>query len=565
MPDDVIRQTKSKQPRLDPKRAFHSFLSWLRIVDIEAPEYGTNSQLRDQWLRQVWRKEPHLAGVVNSVALIDSNRGWELVGGRNQVKRYADILHQADEGLGWRMFMRKSALSYWCTDMGAISEIGRDGRDGPLRALWHVDSARCKLTGIPDTPLIYMPANGGQQMWRPGDYLRVASLPSDDEALHGLGFSAISRIVETLRILYAVMLHDQEQLAARAPKGLLLLQGVSEQQWTDSLAARAENLDGLERKYYGGVQVLASAGVDQIDAKLVALSQLPQNFDQKTFTDLCMYTIALAFGYDPSEFWPVQFGSLGRGTETEVQHSKASGKGGVDFALSWQEMLQRELPATLHWEFEQRDDAGEMLMETVKQTKLATVAQAYGAGIQQGAPLISRQEARVLLAEAGIIPHEWTEQEEDVTATDTNEEEADAEEEAPPAGENEPQPAPANNAGQADQAPQPAPSGQAPLRSTGQEAQRLLETPEVQRALAVNPTEPIVRYTYRQGRGSMRTIYTPKRRIWQGVSRAADDILYKSGDVTITEADVDAAIKDARTRVGDELADLLTAAPLERV
>ena len=363
-------QPTSKQPRFDAKQAFASFLSWLTITEIEAPAYQANSMIRDKWLRSVWRLEPHMAGVVNSVALIDSNRGWELVGGRNQVARYSEMLHQSDGGAGWRMFARRSSLSYWCTDLGAVTEIGRDGKNGPLRAIWHVDSARCRLTGNQATPLAYAPSVGGVQLWGPADFLRVASLPSDDEAFNGLGFCAISRIVETLRILYAVMLHDQEQLAARAPKGLLLLQGVSEEQWNQSLQARSENLDGLERRYYGGVQVLASMGADQVDAKLVALSNLPANFDAKEFTDLAMYTIALAFGYDPSEFWPVQFGSIGRGTETEVQHSKASGKGGMDFALSWQEQLQREFPATLHWEFEQRDDTGELQAETVKQAKL---------------------------------------------------------------------------------------------------------------------------------------------------------------------------------------------------
>jgi len=161
----IERAAKSRQPRFSTRQAYTSFMGWLRIVDMDAPDYSTNSIVRDQWLRSVWRKEPHLAGVVNSVTLIDSNRGWELVGGRNQVSRYSEILHQADGGAGWRMCARRAALSYWCTDVGSITEIGRDGRDGPLRALWHVDSARCRLTGLSETPLAYQPSTGGQQLW----------------------------------------------------------------------------------------------------------------------------------------------------------------------------------------------------------------------------------------------------------------------------------------------------------------------------------------------------------------------------------------------------------------
>ena len=83
-----------------------------------------------------------------AVTLIDSNRGWSLIGGRNQVNRYTDILHAAEAGAGWRTFARKTSLSYWSTDMGAVTEMGREGLgvEGPLRAIYHVDSARCLLT-----------------------------------------------------------------------------------------------------------------------------------------------------------------------------------------------------------------------------------------------------------------------------------------------------------------------------------------------------------------------------------------------------------------------------------
>ncbi len=537
------QRSKSRQPRFNQTAAYYSLLGWLRITEMDAPAYSAESMQRDQWLRSAWRLEPHLAGVVNAVCLIDSNRGWELVGGRNQVARYTAVLHDADE-IGWRMYIRKAALSYWCTDLGAVSEIGRDGMGGPLRALWHVDSARCRLTGLRDTPLEYQPSVGGYQRWQPSDYFRIASLPSDDESLRGLGFCAISRCLETVRLLYAVMLHDQEQVAARAPKGLLLLQGISEQQWKTSLEARNEALDSLDRRYYGGVQVLASAGLEQIDAKLVALSQLPANFDAKAFVDSCMYAFALAFGYDPSEFWPVQFGSLGRGTETEVQHLKATGKGGVDFALSYQEQLQRELPPTLHWEFEQRDDNGELVQESVKQAKVKTITDLYTGGGSAAGGLISREEGRQMAAEAGIIPEEWTLIEEDVTATDT--EEAEEANTATPEAQT------------ANEAPQPAQEPTAPVQQKRQ-VERLLETPEVQWAIRCWPGAEIVRYTWQQGRATVRTIWTP-RRIFRGhrVQRA-DDVLYKSGDVEITSADVDAAIKAARERVGEEFAQLLEA------
>ena len=515
----------SKQPRFDnPSVAWSGLLPLLMptfLAEREPPPYLPDSRTRDQWLRRAWRQEPHLAGVVNSVVLIDANRGWTLTGGRNQVLRYLDVLHSAEAGQGWRPFCRKASLSFWEADMGALIETGRDARGGPLRALFHLDSARCRFSANTDYPLEYFPAAGGQQLWEPGDYFRVASLPSADEAYRGLGLCAVSRCIEVARILYAVLVHDQEQLTARAPKGLLLLSGISEQQWEDSLQAREAKLDSLERRYYAGVQVLASSGIDNIDAKLIALSQLPANFDAKIFTDLCMYTYALAFGYDPSEFWPVQFGALGRGNESAVQHQKATGKGGLDFALTMQEQMQAELPETLAFEFEQRDDAGEMTIAAVQQAKLGVIKAAYESGLSQGAPLISQDEGRQMLAEAGLIPEEWTAAEEDVEVSDT------------------------------------------------EDVSRAMAQVPVQRALQCYPTEQIVRVQWPGRR--LHVIYTPGegwgRRRWRTFARPAmrreapedSGVLYQDEEVTITEEDVLRAVRKGGERVGAEFVALLTA------
>ncbi len=527
--EEIERQTEvlSKQPRFTGGgRGFLSFLRWFTEGGIGAPpDYVADSRRRDQWLRSVWRREPHLAGVVNSVVLIDANRGWVLAGGHNQVLRYSAVLHGAEAGEGWRTYFRKVSQSYWCTDLGAITEVGRDGKTGPMRAMYHVDPARSRLTGDPDAPLEYFPPVGGKgQLWGPMDFFRVASMPSDDETLYGLGFCAVSRCIEIVRLLHAVLLHDQEQIGAKAPKGLLLLQGISEKQWEDSLAMREEQLSSLEREYYGGVQVLASAGTEQIDAKLIALSQLPANFDARQFEDLSMYAIALCFGYDPSEFWPVQYGSLGRGTEVQIQHAKATGKGGLDFALHYQERLQGELPETLQFEFEQRDDMGELSSANLARAKLDIVTAAYQAGLMQGAPLLSREEARILLAENRLIPSEWTEAVEPIEVTDTDDS----------------------------------------LRARMFE--RYLDSVPVLRAMRKFPGEDIVLYAWPSER--MFTIWRAGTRTQQyyypaRVRRASSDVLYSDGDVLITGEDVDKAVGEAGRRVSREFAQLLEAPTLE--
>jgi hypothetical protein len=523
--DIIGRQTDdgSRQPRFAQKyRLPWDYLPMALLADSEPPPYQPDSMRRDRWLRKAWRNEPHLSGVVSSVVLIDSNRGWEVSGGQRQVSWVTGLLQEADGGAGWRRFARKASLSFWTTDMGAVIELGRDGRGGPLAGVYHVDSARCRMTGDIDEPLEYHPSQGGMQRWAPDDFVRVVSTPSDDEAYADLGWCAVSRAVEVARLLYAVLVHDQELTAARAPRGLLLLSGITEEQWQDSLTARDATLDSLERRYYAGVQVLASAGMDNPQASLVALSQLPQNFDAKVFTDLCLYTYALCFGYDPSEFWPVQFGSLGRGTESEVQHAKATAKGQMAFPLELQDQLQRELPDTILFQFEERDDEGELTQATVQQAKLGVVTAAYEAGLTEGAPLLSREEARSLMAEAGLIPEKWTEIQEQTTETDTGE------------------------------------GGEVRLRRA---AERIMDTRQVRAAHAQFPDERIVRYRWPINR--LDVLYDPERTARSYVMgravRQDGDVLYEGDGLTITQHDVEEAVRKAAARGEEEVAQLMLA------
>ena len=417
--------SSSRQPRfqnIDPKQFFTSLFRFYKTDIQDEPEYGERA--RDAWLRKIWKLEPYLAGVINSVVNIDKNRGWSLIGGRNQVRRFSNILHNhfyfAPDLSGWRSSFGGSALSYYTSDMGSITEVARTTQQGPMEALFFVDPAQCYLTGSFDTPLVYNPTRQSKQFWNRDDYFRVVSMPSTNENLYGLGFCALSRCLELAKIMVGIYQYDNEMLLNRAPRGLLLLKGITQDQWEDAMTARQARLDGDEKRYYGAVNVLATLdpGVE-IEAQLTALSSLPAEFDQETFTNLLMYGYALAFGYDPREFWPVSAGSLGTATETEAQHRKGGAKGGLDFTLGFAEKLQSELPDTLQFTFEERDLDGELANSEADRAKAKVVTMLYESGLSSGLPLIDRQEARILLAEQQLIDPEWTENQEESIATDT--------------------------------------------------------------------------------------------------------------------------------------------------
>lgn len=483
---EMIRQNGnlSKQPRFT-QRTFSQFLRWIRSAIANEPAYEADSRKRTKWLQDFWKKESLLAGVINSVVMIDANRGWSLTGGRNQVRRYTNILHESEDGNGWRYFCKRGSLSFWTTDLGAITEIGRDGQGGPLRGLFNVDPALSRLTGDPDEPLQYFPSGGSKtQLWSPLDFFRNVSMPQLSETLHGLGFCALSRALNFAKLMFAIYEHDHEMLGSKMMKGLLLLHNITEDQWTTAMEARKESLEALEREFYGGIQVLASEGGEfNPDAKLVALSQLPVGFNQETMTNVLMYGYALCFGYDPREFWPVSQGPLGTGKETEAQAEKATSKGGGDYRLSFQESFQREIPETLHFEFDERDDQGELLQAQVRQAK-ADVNKTLSELREDLGGVLTVEELRQLLAQDGLIPEEWTLQEEDVTATDEES-----------------------------------------LR------QRLLDMPAIRRACEQYENDPIVRYLWPQNRETV---------LWSSGSEALRPRVWYMGDSwKLTQRDIE--------------------------
>jgi hypothetical protein len=479
-------KSKSKQPRFDDKSMdgfFMSTMRWEKEAFEVLPDYASNSRTRSTWLNQFWKNEPYLSGVINSVVQIDRNRGWSLVGGRNQVLRFTDVLHnwQVQPGrASWREGCGAMAQSFYTQDIGGLAEVGRMFDGGPMTGMYHLDPSRCVLTSSYEYPMRYYPPRAtvdGSRMVElaPTDYLRTVSQINIDETFNGLGYCALSRAIELAITMVAVWRHEQEMLFARAPKGLLLLKGISQATWNNAMAVRDATLDSQMRQWYGAVAVLASSGMDDVDAKLVALSQLPTNFDQKTFTDLLMYGYALCFGYDAREFWPVSSGSMGTATETQTQHRKATSKGEKEFPLALQEELQGNLPPTLHFEVDERSVDGEMAEALLQKEQVAAIYAMTD---------LSPEQKMTLLAEAGIIPTEWAVGGADSEATDT--EDADS-----PENSNDEKPAPSDVAAQ------------------------MLQYPEVQRAIHDYPDDPLCVYRWngRTGRIVELPVRNPRRTV----------------------------------------------------
>lgn len=388
-----------------------SIKQWSRKAELEEPPYIPNSSVRDAWLRDFVKAEPHLAGVLSTAVSLDTNRGYSLIGGRNQVVRFSRVLRGVENGQGWRQLKQLGCQDYYSTDMGQVVEVETDGRNGPLVSLYHVDSTRCELTGNLKNPLVYKPSNGKEQIWKQDYFYRICSMPSPDERFFNLGYCPVSRCLKITQIMIAVIEHDLEKLNTLLPKGILTVESdeITQEMWDNAWNEHLQVYPGQTGNLY--FDRLITLVARAIKVNLTPFSELPDGFDPFTFTDYMLKAYALCFNRDPRAFWGFNSGSFGGGTESAVQAERATNAGYIDYLLQDQEQIQNLLPPSILFQYEEDDTQGKIQKAELLNLWADAGLKLVELGIPQSSVL-------ALMVKEQIIDPEFTPEIESEIATD---------------------------------------------------------------------------------------------------------------------------------------------------
>lgn len=404
----------------DDRLLLNQFIKQITRTDHDLPQYRADTRERDKAMQNFVRSESLLSGVVSSAVSRDKNRGWTLSGTARQVAYFAKRLHATHNGIGWRQFVSMNASEWYTTNLGYVSEIGFKYKDGPAETMWNLDSTHCRLTPDPEIPLYYYPKNGSAKVpMSRNEYIQGNSMPSFEESMNYAGYSSVERALMFVRIMIGIHQHQLEKLGVVFPKGILHGTGITRQEYEQALEQYAEDKLNVGTDKAPGVMGLFSKN-PQAKLNLIALSQLPDNFSLKDFVDILMQSYALAFGFPVGEFWSIASGSFGRTGEMNIQQEQAYAKGEMDFALSFQEQLQTYfLPTSLNFNFESRNDKGYALKAEIDKQRADIINNAYKAVAPVNTvgvdgvitttyePIISKDEARSLYAQHGLIPAQW--------------------------------------------------------------------------------------------------------------------------------------------------------------
>lgn len=379
------------------------------IDDNEVP--GWWSPDRDLALRKFWKRQGNdiLQGAISSLTKWGKTMPWTLEGPKRTIPKYQQMLAQAELGKGWADLISKTLIDYYTQDKGATWElIGEGEPDGPLQGpvlgVAHLDSQHVQPTGDLVYPILFNnPKDGLPHKIHTTRVVRIVDMPDPDESMFNIGFCAVSRVISSSSILLKLSQYKNEKLSDMPEAGLLLLNNIMTHQWDDAVANHERGRRKLGHEIWSNIMTLFSLDPTQpATANFVNFAQIPEGFDELTATNLYVNIVALSFGVDPREFWPVSGGPLGTAKETEVMSQKAKGKGKGDIV----QLIERAinwyiLPENVNFHFDAQNDEEDKLRAEINDLKVDTIMKMWKPeSISQGTEIpVSALEIRQMLAD----------------------------------------------------------------------------------------------------------------------------------------------------------------------
>ena len=397
--------SRPHQRDITPPGAVEGFFSWAVATATEEFEpWGTRPKKRDLQLKTFYPTESLFSSALGLVVARNAAFSWQLEGAPRTESRIQKILENVNAGAGWMDLQSKISQDLYTQDHGAAMEIVRepDKPDGSLITLNHLDITRVWHTGDPENPVIYKDRKEIYHLLKWWQVATFTELPTPIEKLYGLQICALSRLLLAAQITKSISIYKYEKTSGRHARALHLVKGFTTDQIQQALDRLQNNADakGFLRYVQPGIigshDPKAEVGHDTIE-----LVSLPEGFSEDDAFKHYINQIAMAFLSDYQEFAPLPGGNLGTSSQSEVLHAKMRGKG----PALWMKMMThamntRVLPENVEFAFAEPDLGAEAELAEVRKVR------AEGFKILVEGFIISPEEARQLLADAGDLPQE---------------------------------------------------------------------------------------------------------------------------------------------------------------
>jgi hypothetical protein len=340
------------------------------------------SPSRDIGLREFARKSNYLAGTIYALVSSMTTIPFMVIPRDNTIQRHVDLAQERTYNLinashfynGWNMCYGRFVYDYLTQDNGAFLEVIGDGpKDGPVLGLplglANLDSSCCARTSNPEYPVIFHNVRtGDRHKLHYTRVIHVASLPSTDARMNGVGLSACSRAIDIAQVLYDITMYKQQKLGSR-PERSIIYGNISGESMKQALKDSEMAMDNRGLTHYSNYVLIGSQHGREIKLDKLDLASIPDGFDEKTSVELGVYAIALAFGVDAREIWVATQSGATKG-DAAIQHLKSRGKfKGEMIQITERALNQKFLPPYLSMRFDFQDDEQDALQSDIRNVR----------------------------------------------------------------------------------------------------------------------------------------------------------------------------------------------------
>lgn len=407
LPTEQVRELSVQQRASDIKGNFLSGQFWFGGPSEEVPVWW--SEQRELFLGEFWQKPGNdiLQGAISSMVKKFKSMTWILEGPERVANRYQPVIAESEFGKGWSTLLTKTLTDYFTHDKGAFWELIGEGDPngsivGQVLGIAHLDSSLCQLTGDPTYPVIFNNTKTGlSHKLHTTRVVHLVDMESPNERMNGVGWCATSRVIASSSVLLKLARYKNEKLSDLPPAGMLLLNNIMPAQWEDTNSNYKRERRRLGQELWTNMLVLMGLDPAQpVTAEFLSFATLPDQFNELEATNIYVNIVALAFGIDVREFWPMSQGALGTGKESEVQAQKAKGKGIGDIISTLERAINwKVLPPTVTFRFDFQDDEQDLTAANINKEKTNTIMSMWLPSNTGELPPVTREEIRQMLAD----------------------------------------------------------------------------------------------------------------------------------------------------------------------
>jgi len=364
---------------------------------------------RDRFLSMTPRADAQWGAAIGIGVAKVASLAWDVKSDiRLRRTRAQELCHHADSATGqggWISYIAKQVRDYTCTNMGSVTEIVRAtlAYGSRIVGINHLPATRCRRTGDPERPIIYITKDGREHVLRSWQVMYFSDLPDPDEITYGGGLCAAERAYPQIIKMAALENYVYEKISGNRPLAIYIVNGLRTEQIQDAIKNAEEQQNEQGYTSYMGAVIMATIKPDAAPAiATIPLAELPDGFDavgERARADL-IYSNSL--GLDPQDLVPLSNTPLGTATQSQVLHEKSKGRGLIMFRQAFVHGInQLVFDDRTKFLFTERDYSDQM-----KQIQIAKLrADVAELRIQLG--ITSPDQERQMMVDADDLPNDF--------------------------------------------------------------------------------------------------------------------------------------------------------------